>query len=83
MDPISAVGLAVNIITFVDFTWSLVTGTYEVYQSAVGTTHELADISTIVDDLEKVTENLTPEFDPTTKHAKALCQLASKCNDLS
>lgn len=83
MDPVTAIGFASSILTFIDFSWDLITGTYEVYKSATGTTLENAHIGTVIDDLEKVTEDLSPDLELKTKHGKALFQLAEKCNQLS
>lgn len=83
MDPITAAGLATSILQFIDFSWGIVTGTYEVYKSTAGTTSENAHISTIVDDLERVTDGLISDAEGKTKHEKELCKLADKCHDLS
>lgn len=83
MDPISAISVATSILTFIEFSWAIVTGTYEVYKSANGTTFENAHVVTVIDDLEKVTEDLSPEVEGKTKHSKALCQLAEQCAELS
>jgi hypothetical protein len=83
MDPITAVGFAASILQFIDFSWGLIAGTYEVYKSATGTTFENAHISTVVDDLERVTDGLISDFEGKTKHEKELCKLADKCHDLS
>lgn len=54
MDPVSAVSFAATILTFVDFSWNLVKGSYQAYQSATNTTADDARLSTILADLEKV-----------------------------
>jgi hypothetical protein len=58
MDPVTAVGFAASILNFIDFSWNLVQGSYEVYKSASGTTAENAHISTVLEDLREVTEEL-------------------------
>ena len=83
MDLVTAIGFASSILTFIEFSWGLVTGTYKVYKSAAGTAIENAHINTVIDDLQKITEDLSPEVDLKTRHGKALCQLAEKCNELS
>ena len=83
MDPITAVGFASSILQFIDFSWGLVTGTYEVYKSVTGTTAENAHISTVINDLESVTDGLIPDIRGKTKHEKELCKLAEKCHSLS
>jgi hypothetical protein len=83
MDPITAVGFAASILQFIDFSWGVITGTYEVYKSATGTTLENAHINTVVNDLERVTDGLISDIEGKTKHEKELCKLADKCHDLS
>jgi hypothetical protein len=83
MDPVTAVGFASSILTFIDFSWSLVTGAYEVYKSTTGTTSENAHISTVIDDLQEITESLSSNVGGNAKHDKALCKLADNCHDLS
>jgi hypothetical protein len=83
MDPITAVGFAASILQFIDFSWGVITGTYEVYKSATGTTLENAHINTVVNDLERVTDGLISDVEGKTKHEKELCKLADKCHNLS
>lgn len=83
MDPITAIGLASSILTFVDFATQIVIGTFEVYTSATGTTDENARIDTIISDLRDVTDDLDSSLVGNTKHEKALRRLASKCETLS
>ena len=83
MDPITALGLASNILTFVDFATKIITGTYEVYKSATGTTDENAHIDTIIGDLREAADGLDSDLVGRTKHERALQELASKCEKLS
>ena len=83
MDPVSAIGFAASIITFIDFSSNLVRGTYEVYNSASGVTAENAHLSTILDDLQEVTEGLHSDHKFGGKHGKQLSKLARNCLDLS
>ncbi len=83
MDPVTAVGFAASIVTFIDFSWDLIKGTYEVYKSATGTTSENATISTVINDLEEITQCLISDMERKTKHEKALCELAENCYALS
>jgi hypothetical protein len=83
MDPITAVGFAASILQFIDFSWGVITGTYEIYKSTTGSTYENAHISTIVDDLERATDGLISDVEGKTKNEKELCKLADKCHDLS
>jgi hypothetical protein len=83
MDPVTAVGFAASILNFVDFSWNLVQGTYEVYKSGSGATAENAQISTILEDLQEVTEGLHSDLKVGSKYAKQLSKLAKNCLDLS
>jgi chromosome segregation ATPase len=83
MDPITAVGFAASILQFIEFSWGVITGTYEVYKSTTGTTHENAHISTVVNDLERATDRLISDVEGKTKNEKELCNLADKCHELS
>jgi hypothetical protein len=83
MDPVTAIGFAASILTFVDFSWNLITGTYEVYKSSTGTTSETAHISTVIGDLQEVSEGLNSDVEGKTTHEKYLCKLAGQCNHLS
>jgi hypothetical protein len=84
MDPLTALGLAGNVVQFVDFTSKLISGAYEVYSSSTGTTAETADLSTVIEDLEVVTRRLTPTLNkPRTDDEIALSNLVSKCQKLS
>lgn len=83
MDPLTAVSLATSVITFIDFSWSLVRGTYEVFESSTGRTKENAHITNVIDDLQLVTKDLDVDFRGRNKHEKALILLAKQCHGLS
>lgn len=83
MDPLTAIGLASNIISFIDFSWELITGAWSMYKSADGTTVENATLETIVTDLEKVSHKLVSDMKGTTQNEIALLRLAEECLKLS
>lgn len=84
MDPVTAVGFAASILNFIDFSWNLVQGSYEVYKSASGTTAENAHISTVLEDLREVTEELYGcGVGSVGKYGKQLSKLSKNCLDLS
>lgn len=83
MDPITAIGLASSLITFVEFATKIVTGTYEVYTSSEGTTITNAHINTIISDLKEVATDLETELPGKSKHERALKELASKCDKIA
>ena len=83
MDPATAVGFAASILTFIDFSWSLVRGSHEVYRSGLGITTDNAHISNVLDDLLKVTEGIETDIKGQNQHEEALIKLAKKCKSLS
>lgn len=83
MDPVSAVSFAATILTFVDFSWNLVKGSYQVYQSATGTATDDSRLGTILADLEKATDTLQYNVTGNSPHLEDLRQLAAGCADVS
>jgi hypothetical protein len=84
MDPATAVGLAASIITFIEFSHSLIVGSYQLYNSASGLTTENTHISNVIKDLTELTADIRTNQTPRTgRHDKALAKLANQCNDLS
>jgi len=79
MDPITAIGLASSIVAFIDFSWSLLTGAKELYESGRRRTKENARISSIVNDLNEYALELTIGGEGASKHEKALRALAKDC----
>ena len=81
MDPLTALGLAGNIVQFVDFSSKLLCGAYEVYSSTSGAT---ADLDTVIKDLQAATRRLSPPSSkPRTDDEIALSSLVSNCRKLS
>lgn len=84
MDPLTALGLASNVVQFVDFSSKLLCGAYEVYSSASGAKAETADLGTVINDLQAVTRRLSPpSTQPRTDDEIALSALVSNCRKLS
>ncbi|KAK4444466.1 hypothetical protein QBC34DRAFT_282585, partial [Podospora aff. communis PSN243] len=87
MDPLTAISLATNIISFIDFSWNLLTGSKELHESGRQTTKENARISHIVDDLAEFALDLAQDDphgnQPKSRHERALSLLASECHSLS
>lgn len=81
MDGVSAIGLAASILTFIDFSWNLLSGTRDVYQSASGTTTENAHIYTVITDLQNASLGL--HLDRTersvSRHLQQLGFVADDC----
>ena len=81
MDPITAVGFAASILTFIDFGYQIVTGTLEIAKS--GRTSDNAHISTVINDFHKVVEPLSEHPSGKSEHEKALKELAEACKQVS
>jgi hypothetical protein len=81
MDPITAVGFAASILNFVDFSWTLIKGAYEVYE--FGTTAKNTRITTVLSDLEGITKSLQSDVEGNTPHVKDLKSLAAECVKVS
>ena len=83
MDLLAAIGLATNILTFVDFSWKLLAGARELYQSSSGQTVEDAFIARNISELQRVVEDLDTDGTGDSVHEKVLQELASRCASLS
>src|SRR5262245_13837752 len=79
MDPMTAASFAVSIIAFVDFSYDLIKGIYGSTTRATKNAH----ISTVIDDLQKATEEIASDMEGNTKNERELCKLASSCRSLS
>lgn len=77
------VGLVSSIITFVDFSWSIVRGTYDIYCSTSGTTEQNVHIGNVIEDLREVTNQMSLDVSGQGKHEKALLELGQQCYSLS
>lgn len=83
MDPFSAIGAASAILSFVQFSWELVSGAQEIYKSLDGSTVENAHITRVIRDLEDVADGIDSDRIGNSRHEKPLKRLASKCAELS
>lgn len=77
VDPVTTVWLAAAVLTFIDFSHKLTTGSLETI--GVGTTTDVGHAKGLVDDLEKVTKALEVEFLGASEHEEALRRLARGC----
>jgi hypothetical protein len=82
MDPLAAIGLANNIVAFVEFASKIITGAHEVYSSATGTTSNNADMALVIGDVRAMTRRLHV-VKPVTDDDIALQDLVVKCQELS
>lgn len=76
-------GLVSSIITFVDFSWSIVRGTYDVYRSPSGATEENVHILNVIEDLRDITGRVRTDMPGQGKHEQALLELGQQCHELS
>jgi hypothetical protein len=83
MDPVTAVGFAASILTFVDFSWTLIKGSYEVYESATGTTADHTRIDTVLKDLNTITKSLQSDVNGNSPHLTDLKKIAVECAEVS
>lgn len=56
MDPLTAIGLAGNVVQFVDFCGKLVSKSVEIYRSREGVLREIIDIETATKDLAQLND---------------------------
>jgi len=82
MEPVTAIGLASAILSFVDFAQKVAIGADELYNSAAGATEDNTNIKIIIKDLDEAAADLT-DLSGKTKHTQALNSLAAKCRKLS
>ncbi|KXH68351.1 hypothetical protein CSAL01_10364 [Colletotrichum salicis] len=75
-----AAGLASSILTFIDVSYKIAKGTYEIYQSATGVTAENAHVSNVITDLEEAAAGLGRA---SKGHHAELADLSNQCRTLS
>ena len=80
LDPVAAIGLAGNIVQFVDFSWKLIDEARDLYGSSSGASQEHDLLELIFSDLNTLNDKLTA---PTALGAipESLRNLASQCKD--
>lgn len=84
MDPFAAIGLASNIISFVDYGTKIVNGAREIYDSASGMTEESQALDSIASKMKGLSSKLLPSTgSPRSEDEEALCRIAAECNIIS
>lgn len=76
-------GLVSSIITFVDFSWTIVRGTYDIHSSTSGATEENVHIGNVMQDLRDVTQKMRTDIPGHSDHERALLELEHQCRGLS
>ncbi|KAI9660945.1 MAG: hypothetical protein M1821_009272 [Bathelium mastoideum] len=89
VDPLSALGLAGNIIQFIDFGSKLISQSVEQYRSAVGTSTQYLDLEALTQSLQSVAKGLRDSIagpdksEIKTKDELALRQLVQSCQSVA
>lgn len=85
MDPLTAIGLASNIISFIDFGAKLFNSAQQIYESASGATVDSLSYGTIAREMEAFsTKLISPDGQgQLSGHEKAICDLAKECQVLA
>ncbi|KAE8453239.1 hypothetical protein EG329_011306 [Mollisiaceae sp. DMI_Dod_QoI] len=87
MDPLTAVGLASNILQFVSFASDLFSGTQKLYGSNAGATAEHVELESLTRNLRKLAENAklpeTYESIHLSKDEETLKNLSEQCMEVS
>jgi hypothetical protein len=81
LDPFTAIGLAGNIVQFVDYSSKLISSTYEIYRSSTGSSENhvyLESIATRLLELNRTLEQ--PKLTGTKSYDKALLELRAECS---
>ncbi len=81
MDPLTALGLAANVVQFIDFGTSLISGTLERYRSATGTSIGNSELESITEDVKQLSIGLEANTKGSSKHETALKNLSGRCKD--
>ncbi|KAK3904902.1 hypothetical protein C8A05DRAFT_13258 [Staphylotrichum tortipilum] len=84
MDPVSAIGLASGILSFITFSTSLIQGAIHICDSLDGQSDENRCREAIANDMKSLATRMFPPDDSRLSgEEKGLCLLASECRDLS
>jgi hypothetical protein len=83
MAELAALGLASNIVQFIDFGITLFREGKELYESADGSNTKRLELETITADLHDIIQELEPTARPITKDEAALGRLAAECSKLA
>ena len=84
MDPLTAIGLASNILSFIDFIAQVISGAIDIYGSPSDLTEENRSFEAIVTEMRHFASKVQPPDDAQlTGDEKALCRLTNECDDLS
>jgi hypothetical protein len=84
MDPITAIGFAANILSFIDYSTKAISTTIEIYEPASGNTQDGQNSETIATEMRAFAAKLQPpDKSQLSGEEKALCNLATECQGLA
>jgi hypothetical protein len=86
MDPITAIGFAANILSFIDYSAKVISTGVEIYQSASGSTQDIRTSDTIATEMRRFAIKLQlqpPDKTQLSEEEKELCTLAAECEGLA
>jgi hypothetical protein len=83
MEPFTAVGLAGNIVQFVDFTLKVITGAHDLYTSTSGSTNAELEARDVVEHIQKIARLATPRIPLEAKPDIDLVPLSNDCNAIA
>jgi hypothetical protein len=84
MDPITAIGFAANILSFIDYSAKVISTTIEIYESASGNTQDGQNSETIATEMRAFVAKLQPpDKSQLPGEEKALCNLGAECEGLA
>jgi hypothetical protein len=84
LDPITAIGLAGNILTFIDYSTKVISTSIDIYGSASGSTQDTQTSDAIATEMKQFAAKLQPpDQTQLSGEEKALCKLAIECEGLA
>lgn len=78
MEAFVALGLASNIVQFVDFSWKLFAESLDIYRSAAGASSTTRTLAAIGDDVSRLSEAIT-----VSQYDKKLAAMAEECRSIA
>jgi hypothetical protein len=84
LDPITAIGLAGNILSFIDYGTKVISTSIDIYDSVSGSTEDTRTSDTIATEMRQFAAKLqSPDQTQLSGENKALCKLATECEGLA
>lgn len=88
MDPLTALGLASNIVQFIDFTSKLISESHKLYVSASGAKEENLELESLARNLQQLAEQASPpavaqNTKSLSKEEETLRDLSKQCSEVS